>query len=93
MSTVPTDQLSEAARLGLAYYDEKLKDILEPEQHGRAIALHVDTKEYVIADTLAEARREMRKRYPNPAGRILSRTIGPETNEALLQRILAGRKQ
>jgi hypothetical protein len=93
MSTMQTDELSDVARRGLALYDEKLKSVLEPEQNGRAIALHVDTGEYIIADTLAESRRQMHKRYPNPDRKILSRTIGPETNEALLHRILAGRKR
>lgn len=87
------DTLSEAAQKGLTLYQEKLKTLLEPEQNGRAVALHVDTGEYVIADTLSEARREMRRRYPNPAGRILSRTIGPEISDALLQRLLSGNKQ
>jgi len=88
----PADGLSEVARRGLAIYNEKLKDQLEPQQNGRAIALHVDTGEYVVADTLSEARREMYRRYPHPNGRILSRTIGPSTDDALLNRIVSGRK-
>ena len=93
MTMSPPDSLSDAARLGLTYYDEHLKTVLEPSQNGRAIALHVDTKEYVVADTLAQARREMHERYPNPEGRILSRTIGPGMNEPLVRRILSGHKR
>ena len=54
------DTFSDAARKGLAFYDAALKSTLEPEQNGRAVALHVDTGEYVVADTLPEARRAMR---------------------------------
>lgn len=85
--------LSDVARKGLALYREKLKPLREPEQNGRAIAPHVDTEEYVVADTSTEARREMLRRFPNPEGRMLSRAIGPEPDGALLQRLLrSGRK-
>jgi hypothetical protein len=87
-----TDGLSDVARRGLALYDARLKAQLEPEQNGRAIALNVDTGEYVVADTLAEARREMYRRYPHPDGRILSRIIGSEADEAMLIRLLGRRK-
>lgn len=82
--------VSEAARKGLSLYDEKLKSQLEPTQNGRAIALHVDTGDYVIADSLPAARREMFERYPDPQGRILCRVIGPEVNDALIRRRSAG---
>lgn len=76
MTTTPYEDLSEVARLGLSLYESELRPVLEPAQNGRAIALHVDTGKYVVADTLAEARREMVRLYPDPQGRILSRIIG-----------------
>ena len=83
---------SDAARKGLAFYDAALKSKLEPDQNGRAIALHVDTEEYVVADTLPEARNAMRQRYPNPDGRVLSRIIGTVANDALDHRLASTRK-
>jgi len=80
---------ADTARRGKAIYEE-LKAALEPEQNGRAIAIHVDTGEYAIADTPSEARRQMHERRPD--GMLFSRTIGVETNQGLLQRILTGSK-
>jgi hypothetical protein len=82
------DQMNEVVRLGLKQYQQLLSQ-LEPIQNGWAIAIHVDTGEYAIADTLPDARREMYERYPQPKGRILSRIIGPETSETSLLRALA----
>jgi hypothetical protein len=93
MNITPYDDLSEVARLGLARYDAELRSQLEPAQNGRAIALHVDTGKYVVADTLSEARREMLRLYPDPQGRILSRIIGPEMTDTLPHRLLSGGKR
>lgn len=84
------EPFADVARRGRALYDEKLKAVLEPEHNGRAVAIHVDSGEYVLADSLPRARQEMHERQPE--GMIFSRTIGVETNQALLQRVLARRK-
>lgn len=84
---------AEVARRGAAIYEEKLKAVLEPEQNGRAVAIHIDTGEYAVADNWALARKTMRERQPD--GMVYSRTIGPPTSadHALAHRMLAGQKR
>ncbi len=69
----------DVARRGLAIYEEKLRAILEPEQNGKAVAINVETGEYVVADDLPDARRLLREKYP-PRTISMSRIIGPETD-------------
>lgn len=81
----------DVARRGLALYNEQLKNILEPEHNGKAIAINVDTGEYVIADDLPDARRLLREKYP-PKTISMSRVIGPETDAGFITRVVYGRK-
>lgn len=78
------------ARRGIAVYDNKLKATLEPEHNGKAVAINVDTGEYIIADDPPEARRLFREKYATPNG--VSMTIGPETDLLMLARAMVGRK-
>jgi hypothetical protein len=80
----------DTVRRGLAIYDERLKQVLEPAYNGKAVAINVETGEYVVADDLPDARRLLREKYPTPHG--VSLTIGPETDPAMLSRVMAGRK-
>ncbi|MBC8137625.1 MAG: hypothetical protein H8F28_17215 [Fibrella sp.] len=80
----------ETVRRGLAIYDEQLKPVLEPVHNGKAVAINVETGEYVIADDLPDARRLLREKYPTPHG--VSLIIGPETDPAMLSRVMVGRK-
>ena len=43
------------AERGQAFYDEKLKDELEPEHTGRYVAIEPDSGRYFIDDTGSEA--------------------------------------
>lgn len=81
---------ADVARRGAAIYEEKLKAILEPEHNGKSVAIHIDTGEYAIADNWALARQAIHKRLHE--GMVYSRTIGVETNQALIRRLLAERK-
>ncbi len=65
--------------------------MLEPQYNGKAIAINVDTGEYVIADDLPDARRLLREKHP-PRTLSMSRIIGPETDAGFLSRVLYGRK-
>ena len=80
----------DATERGRAIY-ERLRATLEPAQDGKAIAIHVDSGEYAVADSMPEARRQMHERRPD--GMLYSRTIGVERDMMLVQRILAGAKR
>ncbi|MBC8141906.1 MAG: hypothetical protein H7Y38_10750 [Armatimonadetes bacterium] len=89
-----TTQLEEpfanAAMLGKAIYNERLKSLLEPAQNGKAVAINVENGDYIVADSLKEARTALHPRYPGIVS--MSRTIGVETDLGLLARVLAGTK-
>ena len=93
MITSAYEGLSEIAQRGLTYYDRELRSMLEPAHNGQAIALHVDTGDYVVADTLTEARQQLIRRYPDPQGRIFSRIVGPDMTDTLPHRLLTGGKR
>jgi hypothetical protein len=82
----------DVARHGRAIYEEKLKTALEPEQNGKAIAIHLDTGDWAVAEHWGAARRVLRQR--RPAGLIASFMIGPAAPDehALAHRIAAGQK-
>ena len=81
-----TDALfDDVARRGTAIYDAKLRAILEPAHNGKAVAINVDTGEYVVADDLTEARTLLREKYP-PLTISMSRIIGEETDAGLIAR-------
>jgi hypothetical protein len=95
MKTEPQESnLSPLAQQGRTLYENKLKAILEPEHNGRAVAIHVDSEDYAVADTHSNAARSLLQRH-KPDGRIVTLTIGPptETDRRLTYRILAGQKQ
>jgi hypothetical protein len=83
---------SELAQRARALYESRLKAILEPEQNGRAVAIHVDSGDYVVADTHTAAGKVMDNLHPD--GFFVTMTIGPVTaaDFAVAQRILAGQR-
>ena len=80
---------ADATERGRAMYD-RLQPQLEPLQDGKAVAIHLNSGEYIIADTLPEARRRMYRQRPD--GMLYSRTIGIERDERTLGRV-RGAKQ
>lgn len=83
--------VEESTARSLRLYDEQLKALLEPQRNGSVVAIHPESSAYTVASTAAEARRALRLRQPS--GFILTRTIGPETRQALARRILAARRE
>ncbi len=81
--------LREVSERGHALYDTTLKAQLEPEHNNRFVALHVDTGDYEVARTSAEATRAMQKRRPLD-GRLYIRRIGPELEYGPAARLLMG---
>lgn len=55
-------ELERQAREVLDYYDEVLKPLHEPHDNGKFIVLEWKTKEYELAPTSPEARRQLRAR-------------------------------
>ena len=70
---------------GLAIYDEKLKPILEPAYDKKFVAIHVDTEEYAVANSSADAMRAIRKRQPQ--GYLVMMKIGNEPEWGLAARL------
>jgi hypothetical protein len=86
------EEHSEIDRRGLEIYDSRLKSLLEPEQNGKAVAIHVDTEDYIVHENWALATRLMRERHPD--GAIFTLFIGPpmESEIMLANRLNVGRK-
>ena len=49
-----------------AIYDAELRHKLEPHEHGRYLALEVETGDYEIADSFGGANEKLRERHPLP---------------------------
>jgi hypothetical protein len=86
--------LSPLAERARAIYEERLRVLLEPQDSGKAVAVHVDTGDYAIGETHSEAARALLARHA-PDGRIVTLTIGPPTDAdlRLAARMSAGRKR
>ena len=63
MSEKQKSQLSELAKLGMKFYEEKLKPILEPEHNGEFVAIEPYSGQYFLEkrklDAILKARAEM----------------------------------
>ncbi|MDQ2800993.1 MAG: hypothetical protein M3Y13_15275 [Armatimonadota bacterium] len=70
---------------GLAIYEERLKEILEPEHTGEVVAIHIDSGDHTVADSSPEALRAMRRQHPS--GLLFLYTIGPATDYGLARRM------
>ena len=78
----------EIACKGSAVY-ERIRERLEASDRGKQVAIHVDTGDYAIGRTSAEAGRALLA-GKRPDGRMFVRQIGDEPEYALAARILAG---
>jgi len=65
--SVPEPRYSkeEHARLGNEWYEQKLRARVENGNHGRFLAIDVDTGEFEVADDLMTASQRLRSRLPN----------------------------
>ncbi len=59
-------QRSEFGTRAHAIYDAELRHKLEPHEHGRYLALEVETGDYEIADRFRDANAKLRERHPLP---------------------------
>ena len=60
------NQRSEFGARAHAIYDAELRHKLEPHEHGRYLALEVETGDYAIADQFIDASKALRRRHPLP---------------------------
>lgn len=60
-----TSSTEELIQKGQKYYEEKLKNKLEKNYFGKLIAIEVDSGKYFIGDTLEEALRKAKKKFPD----------------------------
>jgi hypothetical protein len=84
-----TDKAEEVMRLGSKIYENRIRQVVEPDAHGQFVAIHVDSGEYAVARTSSSAIRAIRATHP-PDGRIFLRRISDEPDYGLSMRILAG---
>jgi hypothetical protein len=54
----------EIVERGKAIYREQLKSSLEPNQHGRFVAIDVETASYEVADETIDAMDRLQERVP-----------------------------
>ncbi len=86
---MPTDELSDLARRGLAIYDEQLRPLLEPKHNNQYVAIHVPTADFAVARSSGDAMRDVLRRHA-PDGQLVVRKVGPEPDYGLAARVLAG---
>ncbi len=59
-------QRSDLGTRAHAIYDAELRHRLEPHEHGRYLALEVETGDYAIGDRFGDANEKLRERHPLP---------------------------
>ena len=72
---------------GLAFYNNKLKSVLEPEKNNQFVAIHVESEEYTLGVSSGDAMRAMRRIHAQ--GRLVILRIGPESEWGLVARLFA----
>lgn len=71
---------------GQALYEERLRAQLEAEHLGEAVAIHLDTGDYVTHRNWSKAMNELRKRHAR--GEVYTRYIGPPTESEIALAVL-----
>lgn len=62
MNSYPNPEV--IAQRGRAVYEQRLRTLLEPAQHGRYLVLNVETGEYEVGDDAMTPSETMRQRFP-----------------------------
>jgi len=84
------EKIKDIVPLGEQWYETKIRALVEPEFHNHYVAIHVDSGDYEVAKSTAEASRALTKRRPEAMGRMMTRRIGDELDYGLIARVLAG---
>lgn len=61
----PKYSKEEHARMGTELYEQKIKPLVEAGNHGKIVAIDVDTGEYEVGANLHTAGDQLRARIPN----------------------------
>jgi hypothetical protein len=72
---------------GRDLYESCLKSMLEPEQNGMTVAIHLDSGDYAVARNSPSALRSVRVK--RPSGMVMTMIIGPEREDQTLDRMLS----
>jgi hypothetical protein len=62
---IPKYSPEEAGRLGEAIYQRSIRAKVEPAEHGRIVAIDIESGEYAVADTALAAAERLRLRVPD----------------------------
>jgi hypothetical protein len=79
---------AELVAKGRAFYDSKLKTMLEPAHNGEYVALHVDSGDYAIGPTFRIASHTLQARHAKD-GRVVGWKIGPDPDSDYLAMLVA----
>ncbi|HEY3138944.1 MAG TPA: hypothetical protein VGL29_23185 [Blastocatellia bacterium] len=67
----------EAAEAGEHIYEQLLRRLLEPNENGKIVAIHIPSHDYFLGDSILEASDRLREEYPTAAqGDIYTRGVG-----------------
>ena len=89
ISELISDEAQQRSNAALSFYDERLKPLLEPQENGRMVAIHLPSGEYLIEDTYPCALQALRELHP--AGMIIALHIGPSLQAPAIYRAFAHR--
>ena len=84
------EEAHEVIVLGKQIYDERIRELVEPEFLNQYVAIAVDSGDYTVASSTGNATRTLAKAHPEAIGRIFLRKIGDEPDYALIARMMAG---
>ena len=61
---ISDEELKRISDAGQTIYDERLKALMEPQENGRMVVIHLDTGDHAVEDTYPRALRSLRKPTP-----------------------------
>jgi hypothetical protein len=66
---------AQMVKRGLAFYNDHLKSILEPQFNGQVVVIHLDSGDYAVGRNSSLASRQLRDQHPD--GLTFAIDIGP----------------
>src|SRR5947208_1811403 len=79
--------LDAVSQRGLAVYESRLKQILEPAHNGETVAIHIESGDFAVAPARGKAMRAARRTHPE--GLIVLLSVGSEADHSLADRLLS----
>ena len=69
----PTRPTEEIARLGKEIYERDIRSKVEPDHHGKVVAIDVDTGHWAIGDNVIAATDRLREKRPGAVNVLCER--------------------